>query len=278
MSNVLVFAEHQHDKFPKTTLVAVRAGQDLAEKTGGECHAAVLGTGVDALANELAEYGVEKVYAVEDAGARALRRRRLRAGARRTWRNDKGCDAVVATATAIGKDLLPRVAARLDAGIASDITGDQRRRHVRAADVRRQRHRDGRDRDGRRRSSPCAPRPSTPPPKGGKGEVEKVAARSTPAREDEVRQLRRDQVGPPGADRGAHRRLGRPRPEERRELHHRARAAGRRARRRDGRQPRGGRRRLRARTTCRSARPARSSRPSSTSRSASRAPSSTSPA
>jgi electron transfer flavoprotein alpha subunit len=35
----------------------------------------------------------------------------------------KGVEIVVATATAVGKDLLPRVAARLDAGIAPDITG-----------------------------------------------------------------------------------------------------------------------------------------------------------
>jgi electron transfer flavoprotein alpha subunit len=122
MSNVLVFAEYQHNKFPKTTLVAIHAGQVITQKTGGECHAAVLGTDVAALANELAEYGVKKVYALEDkalehytadAHAQALSNLAL----------DKGLDVVVATASAIGKDLMPRVAVRLDAGMASDITG-----------------------------------------------------------------------------------------------------------------------------------------------------------
>jgi electron transfer flavoprotein alpha subunit len=122
MSNVLVFAEHQHRKFSKTAFVALKAGLDLAAKTGGKCHAAVLGTGIDGLAAELAEYGVEKVYAVEhpslehyvaDAHAQALSQ----------LAQEKGCDVVVATATAIGKDLLPRVAVRLDAGMASDIVG-----------------------------------------------------------------------------------------------------------------------------------------------------------
>jgi electron transfer flavoprotein alpha subunit len=121
MSNVLVFAEHQHKKFSKLTLVAVRAGQIIAEKTGGECHAAVLGSGVEELANQLAEYGVKKVYAVEDpalehytadAHAQALANLAL----------DKGLDVVVGAASAMGKDLLPRVAVRLDAGIACDIT------------------------------------------------------------------------------------------------------------------------------------------------------------
>src|SRR5579862_4676528 len=122
MANVLVFAEHQHCKFSKVALVAIRAGQVIAEKSGGECRAAVLGTGIEALASELAQYGVKTVYAVEhpslehytaDAHAQALANLAL----------DKGCDVVVATATAIGKDLLPRVAVRLDAGMACDITG-----------------------------------------------------------------------------------------------------------------------------------------------------------
>jgi len=67
MSNVLVIAEHLHGKFPKTTLVGVAAGKDLAAKAGGRCVAAVLGQGVDALAGELAEYGVD-VIAVDAPG------------------------------------------------------------------------------------------------------------------------------------------------------------------------------------------------------------------
>ena len=59
MGNVLVVAEHQHGKFPKTTLVGLHAGKTAAGKqaaglTGGKCIAAVLGQGIDALANELA--------------------------------------------------------------------------------------------------------------------------------------------------------------------------------------------------------------------------------
>jgi electron transfer flavoprotein alpha subunit len=122
MSNVLVFAEHQHKKFSKVALVAVRAGQTIAEKTGGECHAAVLGVGVDALASELAGYGVKKVYAVEDPALEHYTAD-AHAQALANLARDKGCDVVVATASAIGKDLMPRVAVRLDGGIACDITG-----------------------------------------------------------------------------------------------------------------------------------------------------------
>ena len=122
MSNVLVFAEYQHKKFAKTTLVAIHAGQIIAEKSGGECHAAVLGTGIEGLAGELAEYGVKKVYAVEDAALEHYTAD-AHAQALANLANDKGLDIVVATATAMGKDLMPRVAVRLDAGIACDITG-----------------------------------------------------------------------------------------------------------------------------------------------------------
>ena len=59
MGNVLVVAEHVHGKFPKTTLVGLSAGRQAAGHTGGKCIAAVLGQGTDALASELAEYGVD---------------------------------------------------------------------------------------------------------------------------------------------------------------------------------------------------------------------------
>jgi electron transfer flavoprotein alpha subunit len=120
MGNVLVFGEHQHRKFAKTTLVAIAAGKDAAGKSGGECHAAVLGKGIDSLANELAEYGVKKVYAVDDAALEHYTAD-AHAAALAQLIKDKGIDMLVATATAVGKDLLPRVAALLGTSMASDV-------------------------------------------------------------------------------------------------------------------------------------------------------------
>jgi electron transfer flavoprotein alpha subunit len=120
MGNVLVFAEHQHQKFAKTTLVAISAGKDAAAKSGSECHAAVFGKGIDALANELAEYGMKKVYAVDDAALEHYTAD-AHAAALAQLIKDKGIDTLVATATAVGKDLLPRVAALLGTGMASEV-------------------------------------------------------------------------------------------------------------------------------------------------------------
>jgi electron transfer flavoprotein alpha subunit len=120
MSNVLVVAEHLHGKFPKTTLVGVTAAKTLAEKSGGKAIGVVLGKGVDALASELASYGLDVValdgpqfeHYVADAYTAAIA----------DVVKQKGIEDIVATATAVGKDLLPRLAARLGAAMVSDIS------------------------------------------------------------------------------------------------------------------------------------------------------------
>lgn len=120
MGDVLVFAEHKQGHFPKSTLVAINAGLELARKRGSQCCAVVLGDNGDALAAEIAKHGVGKVIALEDrrlahhladASAQAL------AGLVKS----SGAETLLATATAIGKDLMPRVAARLNAPMASEI-------------------------------------------------------------------------------------------------------------------------------------------------------------
>ncbi len=121
MGDVLIFAEHQGGHFPKTTLTAVNAGLELAKKRGGNAIAVVAGDAPEALAGEIAKYGVSKVIAlahanlknyVADAHAAALAALVKKAGA----------EFVLATATAVGKDLAPRLAARLGAPMASEIT------------------------------------------------------------------------------------------------------------------------------------------------------------
>jgi electron transfer flavoprotein alpha subunit len=121
MSNVLVFAEHLHGKFPKTTLIGVAAAKELASKTGGKAIGVVLGKGVDALATELTGYGIDVVQIDGDAFEHYVADAHTAAIAEAV--KAKGVTAVVATATAVGKDLLPRLAARLDAAMVSDISG-----------------------------------------------------------------------------------------------------------------------------------------------------------
>jgi len=121
MGDVLVFAEHLHGKFPKTTLVAFAAGKDAAAKFGGACHAVVVGSGVDALASEAATYGMKTVFQVDSPRLEHYLADAYTAALAEVVKA-KGIETVIATATATGKDLLPRLAARLGAGFAADIT------------------------------------------------------------------------------------------------------------------------------------------------------------
>ena len=89
-------------------------------------------------------------------------------------------DAILAPSTANGKNVMPRVAALLDVMQISDIIKVVGARHLRAADLRRQRHRDGRVDRRRRWSSPCAPPPSARPAPGGSAPIEHVAAAADP--------------------------------------------------------------------------------------------------
>ena len=120
MGNVLVFAEHHKGKFPKSTLVAVQAGKEAASKIGGECLAAILGFEIDAPAQEITSYGVQKVIAVDDA-ALANYLADAYAAALEQLVKAHNVSLLIATSTAVGKDLLPRVAARLDVGMATDV-------------------------------------------------------------------------------------------------------------------------------------------------------------
>src|SRR5262245_13015518 len=121
MSNALVGAERRHGKYPKTTLVGVAAAKLLAEKSGGKAFGIVLGKDVDALASELASHRIDVVavegpqfeHYVADAYTAAIA----------DVAKQKNTEDIVATATAIGKDLMPRLAARLGAAMVSDISG-----------------------------------------------------------------------------------------------------------------------------------------------------------
>ncbi|HVN64624.1 MAG TPA: electron transfer flavoprotein subunit alpha/FixB family protein [Candidatus Binataceae bacterium] len=121
MGDVIVFAEHQGGHLPKTTLVAVHAGAELAAKRNGKALVAVLGDAPEGAAAEVAKYGGAKVIALAnpalknylaDAHAQALA----------ALAKKEGAEFVLTTATAIGKDLFPRLAARLNAPMASEIT------------------------------------------------------------------------------------------------------------------------------------------------------------
>jgi len=122
MSNVLVLAEQLEGKLKKSSLHALNAGKQLAERSGGKVIALILGKGIGDAAAELAAHGPSEVWSADDA--------KVEHALAETWSKavekaakDAGATYVVAASTSQGKDILPRVAARLDAGMASDVLG-----------------------------------------------------------------------------------------------------------------------------------------------------------
>ena len=117
MANVLVVAELLEGKARKTTLSAVTAAKQIAEGTGGSFDILSIGEGAGAAAQELTGYGARKVLKADIPGGYVCEKYSPTAA-----EVGKDYDVLVACATAFGKDLLPRVAAKLDAGVASDIS------------------------------------------------------------------------------------------------------------------------------------------------------------
>ena len=115
MAKILLVAEQAKGQLKKATLNALTAAQQLAQKNGGSVEAVVVG----GAAQDLAAY-VPVVHLVQDAAfEHALAETHATAIAEAAKKS--GATDVVIAATAYGKDLAPRIAAKLGAGVASDI-------------------------------------------------------------------------------------------------------------------------------------------------------------
>jgi electron transfer flavoprotein alpha subunit len=120
MPGVLVFCEADDKGVRSASLPALSAGAALAKQAGGDLVAVVIGKGVGAAAQDAAKHA-KRVLVYDDA--------KLEAPLAETWAPQlvdavkrAGASALLGTASSTGKDILPRAAALLGAGMASDIT------------------------------------------------------------------------------------------------------------------------------------------------------------
>jgi len=121
MSNVLVVAEHVGGALRNVTLSAINFAKQAAAVTGGKVHVLVLGDGVDAVAKQLAEggYGADAVHVANGAQFANYLAENY-APAVSEVAKAIGAEVVCSPSSTTGKDLLPRVAAHLEAGMVSD--------------------------------------------------------------------------------------------------------------------------------------------------------------
>jgi electron transfer flavoprotein alpha subunit len=120
MSNVLVFIEQRDGKIRKSSLEALTLGRTLAGKTGGALAAAVAGSGISGLAAELAAYGAAKVFVADRPELQLFSSEGYTAGLDAAATAFKP-SIVLASATAMGRDVAPRFAARRGVSVLSDV-------------------------------------------------------------------------------------------------------------------------------------------------------------
>ena len=121
-NNILAVAESRGGDLRKVAFEAVTTARALAAASGGEVHAVLVGPpGVAAKASTLGTYGADAVVVAEHAAFAdynpeafaAIVAERAKSG---------GYRAVVLVASSQGKELAPRVAAKLGVPLASDLT------------------------------------------------------------------------------------------------------------------------------------------------------------
>jgi len=114
---ILIYAEHREGQLRKITYENIT----LARQLGQPFEVLIIGTGADSFAEQLGKYGAEKVLILKNdklANYSSDGYAKLVAQAVQ----ERNADVLLMGATATGKDLGPRVAARLNAAMATDCT------------------------------------------------------------------------------------------------------------------------------------------------------------
>jgi electron transfer flavoprotein alpha subunit len=120
MANVLIVLEHAGGALRTASLPAVSFGKSMAEHAGGKLSLLLVGHNLGKAAEEASKLGAAEVLLVDDAQLEHYLAESYAPIVARIAK-EKQAGVIGGTATAVGKDLLPRVAALLDAGLVSDV-------------------------------------------------------------------------------------------------------------------------------------------------------------
>lgn len=118
---VFVFAQQVDNKLSGIALELIGKGKDLAKDLNTEVTAVLVGYEVKDLADELAAYGADKVILVDDPELKEYRTEPYAHALASVIEKYKP-EIFLVGATAIGRDLGPRVSARIHTGLTADCT------------------------------------------------------------------------------------------------------------------------------------------------------------
>ena len=122
MSGILVLGDTAEGRMQPVTAELIAAGRSLHETLGQDVSVAFLGSGLDGAASEAFSYGADAVYVVQDA---LLAEPSVDAGLAAFHQvcSRVEPEVVIVGRTASGRDIGPRLAFRLGAGLAQDCIG-----------------------------------------------------------------------------------------------------------------------------------------------------------
>ena len=118
---VFVFAQQVDNVLDGVAFELLGKGKDLAKDLNTEVTAVLIGSGVKGLADQLAEYGADRVIVVDDPELKEYRTEPY-AHALASVINEYKPEIMLVGATAIGRDLGPTVSARVKTGLTADCT------------------------------------------------------------------------------------------------------------------------------------------------------------
>jgi electron transfer flavoprotein alpha subunit len=119
---VFVFAQQVDNKLAGVSFELLGKGKELAKDLRCDVTAILLGSKVEDLADKLAKYGADRVILVDDPALETYMTEPYAYVVAEAVRKYKP-EVLLYGATAIGRDLAPRVSARVHTGLTADCTG-----------------------------------------------------------------------------------------------------------------------------------------------------------
>ncbi|ART77521.1 electron transfer flavoprotein subunit alpha [Sutcliffiella horikoshii] len=116
---VLTLAEVRDSALRNVSFEAIAAGKTVAE--GGEVVSVLVGEGVGSLAQELIAYGADRVVTIEHANLKAYTSDGYSQALMAVIESESP-EGIIFGHTALGKDLSPKLASKLNSGLISDAT------------------------------------------------------------------------------------------------------------------------------------------------------------
>ncbi len=120
--SVWVLAEQSGEKLNDTSFEVLSCGRQVADGLEGQVSAVAVGSHSQELAETLASYGADRVYFLDSPRLLEYRAELYVEALTKIFQDEKP-EVVLCGATLMGRDLAPRLAARLQTGLVSECTG-----------------------------------------------------------------------------------------------------------------------------------------------------------